>query len=110
MTQEKWLDILASIKEKFTIEQNETLALEDSPGQKEVISFVTPAGKFKLERTVRPKVLDKKTTYSNRIGGQVKVDYVYSPDEMVDRLTAYRFDDATGGWLEMLPDAFNFKF
>lgn len=109
MTQDKWLDLKAMIKDKFKVEANETTALEDSPGEKEKIVFSTPAGKFRLERTVRPKVIDKKTTYSNRIGGQVKVDYIYSQDEMVDKLNAYRFVEAKNDWEEITPEAFSFK-
>lgn len=107
MLQEKWLDLLAMIKDKFQVESDEKLAMDDGPGEVEVVIFSMPTGKFKLERTVRPRVLDKKTSFSHRPGADVQVDYVYSPDETVNKLAAFRWDETQQEWVEIQPEAFN---
>ena len=46
----------------------------------------------------KPRLLDEKTTYSNRIGSNVKIDKVYSEDEVVSYLNAYRWDEVNNDW------------
>ena len=106
MTTEKWLDLLNMIEDKFTIEEKATEPLQDGPGEVARVVFTMPTGKFKLERTLKPRVLDKKTTYSHRAGGDVKVDYVYSEDEFVGKLRAYRWNAGDDSWIEIEADAF----
>lgn len=106
MREERWLQIKELIKGKFQLLEEKKLPLDGLPGEQEIISFVTPAGKFKLERVLKPKVLDKKTTYSQRIGSDVKVEYVYSENEFVDRLIAYQWNEARADWQEISPDMF----
>ena len=94
------------IEDKFKIEEKSSDPLEEGPGEVMRVIFSMPTGKFKLERTVKPRVLDKKTSYSHRAGGDVKVDYVYSEDEFVDKLRAYRFNSADESWAEIEADIF----
>ena len=68
-------------KENFEISNEGEEEIEDIPNSKlEFIEFDGPLGKMRLEFITKPKVLDKKTLYSGRIGSDVKVDYVYSED------------------------------
>ncbi len=105
MLDEKWLDIISRVEEKFDILEHEKEDLMEIPGTIEYIIFVSPLGKVKLERTVKPLVLDKKTNYSNRIGGNVSVEYVYSDTETVDKFKAYKWDDNEDDWTDIDADA-----
>jgi hypothetical protein len=64
-------------------------------------------GRMRLELVTKPVVIDKKTTYSRRIGAETVVDYVYSPDERSTQLCVYRWSDADADWLEV--DGSNFS-
>lgn len=108
MNQEKWLDVVSKIKEKFDVLEHEIEELIDMPGIVEYIIFVGPLGKVKLERTVKPVVLDKKTTFSRRVGSDVKVEYVYSDTETVDKIKAYQWDDSNDDWREIETPSFGF--
>lgn len=103
MTTERWQEIKAQIKANFALlDQYE----EDlSPGRAEVLEFSGPAGKFKIKCITRPKLLDKKTDYSNRIGSNVRVDYVYSDTETVSHIEAYQWSDARQDWEKFSADA-----
>ncbi|PIT90257.1 MAG: hypothetical protein COU22_03180 [Candidatus Komeilibacteria bacterium CG10_big_fil_rev_8_21_14_0_10_41_13] len=80
---------------------------EDRREDIEVIEFISPLGRMKLEWLTRPKVLDKKTSYSNRVGSQVSVDIVYSEDEITRTLKVYNWDDENEDWQEMDASAFS---
>lgn len=75
------------------------------PGKAEVIEFEMPQGKFKVCYNRRPKVIDKKTHYSHRGGGDVKVDYVFDPEQESTFLTLLRWSDADNDWHEIKGDA-----
>jgi hypothetical protein len=51
-------------------------------------------------------VIDKKTTYSRRIGSETAVEYVYSEDEKAQILKAYKWDENQDDWLEIEADSF----
>ncbi len=72
----------------------------------EFITFKGPLGRMKLEFISKPVVLDKKTTYSRRIGAETQVDYIYSKDEKSYKLKAYKWDEAREDWVEMEAGAF----
>src|SRR3989338_917228 len=101
MTDEKWLDVIAKVKDSFQILEHQTQDLpEDSgPGSVEFIIFEGPLGKMKLERTTRPLVTDKKTIGSRRIGSETKVTYIYSDTEKINKFKAYQW--VNDDWLEM---------
>lgn len=108
MTKEKWQDILGNIKDKFEILEHEKEHLEEEGGVDiEYVVFNSPLGKVRLEYVEKPIVLDKKTTYSNRIGSETKVDYVYSETENSSQMIAYKWDENDEEWEEM--DAKNFS-
>lgn len=91
MTLERWQEIKAMIKSKFSIEEEKKESLgQDVPGEKEMVIFTSNLGKIKLEWITKPRTLGEKTIYSRRIGSQVKVDKVYDENEIVCYLKAYR--------------------
>lgn len=98
MLDERWKEITDMIKGNFEVLEHEVSDLEDMPGNIEHIVFVHPQGDMKLERTKRPKMLDKKTSYSGRAGSDVNVEYQYSDDEMVDFLQTFLWDDEKERW------------
>lgn len=102
MLPEKWKDILGNIKEKFDILENGSEHLEEDGGTDiEFVVFESPMGKIRLEFITRPVVLDKKTNYSNRIGSETAVKYVYSETEKSHQMIAYKWDDTEDDWIEM---------
>ncbi len=102
MHEDKWKDTLAMVKSKFAVLNEGKEALEDIPNAtREFIEFEGPQGKMRLEYTVRPAVLDKKTTYSKFGGAASRVQYVYSEDEVVRKMAAYKLNETTGEWEEV---------
>ena len=100
MNKEKWEEISKKIKNNFEVEDD---YLEDlDPGQADVIEFNGPQGKLKVRFITRPKMLDKKTTYSNRVGSDVKVDYVFSDTEEVNHLEVFTWVE--GDWKKIEGD------
>lgn len=107
MTPEKWQNITGNIKDNFEVEDEGKTHLEDEGGVDiEFIVFQGPLGKMRLEFITKPVVLDKKTTYSRRIGSETKVDYVYSETEKSHQLIAYKWDDGQDDWIEIEAGAF----
>jgi hypothetical protein len=102
MTIEKWQSIKGNIKDKFPVEDEGKSHIEEEGGVDiEYIIFNGPLGKMRLEFIVQPVILDKKTTYSKRIGSETKVDYVYSENEKSTLLKAYKWDETQEEWVEI---------
>ena len=102
MHDDKWKDTLAMVKSKFTVLAEGKEDIEDIPnGFVEFIEFTSPQGRMRLERTTKPAVLDKKTVYSKTAGRASQIEYTYSPDEIVHRFEAFRFNDSKGDWEEV---------
>ena len=102
MFPDKWQQIVGNIKDSFKVEEYEKAHLDEAGGiDLEYIIFQGPLGRMKLEFITKPVVLDKKTKYSNRLGAETVVEYVYSQEEKTHKLKAYKWDEATGDWLEM---------
>ena len=99
MTADKWADTRDKIKSTFTIldEYEEDL----DPGVSDVLEFEGPAGKLRARFLTRPKVTGKKTLYSNRIGGDTRVDYEFSENEEVCHLEVSRWNESTNDWEEL---------
>lgn len=107
MRPEKWQETIGHIKDNFEVAEQKKEHLDEQGGLDiESIIFKGPLGRMKLEFISRPVVLDKKTTYSRRIGSQTQVDYVYSDQEKSHKLLAYKWDEEKGDWLGI--DAKNF--
>jgi hypothetical protein len=103
MTKERWKDIVGQVKDNFEVDEEgqEELPEEEGVGLRHFVLFTGPLGRMMLELIERPVILDKKTIYSNRIGSQTQVEYVYSEEEKTYKLYAYRWDEALGEWVEM---------
>ncbi len=108
MTEEKWQALLKRIKMEFeNIEEGkDDFHDDDLPfGYVEWVVFQNKLGRFRLERTITPRVLEKKTIYSHR-GGSETVQKIYSDTEMVAELDAYRWDDDKQIWEQFRADSF----
>ncbi len=101
MTDERWIEIKALIEDKFEILHSSVEETGEDGGTVEIIEFVSPMGKIRLERTNRPLVIDKKVIGSKRIGSEHKVHFVYSDTEKVHTFKAYRWNDESNSWIEM---------
>lgn len=106
MNLEKWEQIRLMAKDKFEILNEVEEEGVDGIGKVHIIEFEGPIGRIKLEFVTKPRILDKKTTYSNRIGSDVKVDYVYSEDEETYQLNAFKWNDAEEVWQDIDAAAF----
>ncbi|MBU1131385.1 hypothetical protein KJ840_04590 [Patescibacteria group bacterium] len=106
MYPDKWEEIKVKIKNNFEVIEEFKENDEERREDIEAIEFKGPLGKMKVEWITRPKVLDKKTQYSRRIGGDISVDYVYSEDEVTHTFKVYKYDEAGGNWQEMRGDSF----
>ena len=106
MNPDKWPEIKEKILSTFQVLNQEILENADEREVKEVIEFEGPLGRIKLEWLKKPKLLDKKTQYSNRIGGKVSVDYVFSEDEFTYTMIVYKWDVALEDWQQLAGDNF----
>ena len=107
MTIEKWEKTIDNIKDNFNVEEHGSRHEDDMGGiDIEFIIFKGPLGRMKLELVTKPVVLDKKTTYSNRIGSETKVDYIYSDTEKSNKFIAYKWDESQEIWDEINAGAF----
>lgn len=101
MTIEKWQQIKGDIKDKFKVEDEGETHLDEEGGVDiEYIVFEGPLGKMQLEFITKPVVLDKKTTYSKRIGSETAVEYVYG-DEKTNTLKVYQWSEEQDDWMEI---------
>ena len=108
MTEEKWENVKGQIKDKFKVEDEGSEHSDERGGvDTEFIVFTGPLGRMKLEFITKPVVLDKKTTYSNRIGSETKVNYIYSESEKTSRLIAYKWEDGQEEWVEIEAEMFS---
>ncbi|MEK7166834.1 MAG: hypothetical protein AAB732_00220 [Patescibacteria group bacterium] len=107
MNPEKWEEIKEKIEKKFKVITKSEETLENK-GKQETIEFESPIGIVRLEFIIQPRVLDKKTQYSHRAGGQTNVEYIYSDDEMSSYLKVYKQDKETKEWEEIKESIFSF--
>jgi len=106
MDQQKWKATLGMIRENFEVE-DEGHEHEDAQVGIELdfVEFQGPMGRMRLEYVSKPVVVDKKTTYSRRIGSETAIDYVYSSDERVEKLMVYTWSDEQNDWVEIDADS-----
>lgn len=101
MNDEKWGSILDMVEEKFTVQTRGTEELdpEDGGGMVEFVEFESPQGLLRLERGLHAKVLGTKVHASRRIGSVAHEEKIYSDSETVDKLKAFRWDEAAECWM-----------
>ncbi len=108
MTKDKWLNLIDTVEGKFGVDKEYKEPISnDIPGEKHIIEFISPMGKVKLEFTEKPRVLDEKTTYSNRVGSHVKVEKIYDEEDKVCYLNAFKWDEAGEEWQAIDSNLFN---
>jgi hypothetical protein len=106
MQPDRWLELKQELKQKFELEDEYDEELDH--GSQEVLGFVSPMGRVKLCFVKKPKVLDKKTTYSNRIGSGVSVEYVYDPENFTYHLDVFLWSEGNEQWEKLVnQNAFN---
>jgi hypothetical protein len=102
MTIERWEQIKGRVKDSFEVQSEGHEHLEEEGGVDiDYMEFNGPLGKMRLEFISKPVVMDKKTTYSRRIGSETGVEYIYSDTERNCQLNAYKWSDDDNDWVEM---------
>lgn len=109
MTKEKWQNTIGMIDDKFGIDDKRSEKEEigqDANGddvfeKTEIVEFNGPLGKMKLEFLSRPIVLDKKTSFSRRIGSRVDVKYIFSDSETSTKFRAFKWNKELEVWDEI---------
>lgn len=102
MTPEKWTSTVNNIKDSFEVSDEGHATIDEEGGiDISFIEFKGPIGKMRLEFITKPVILDKKTTYSKRIGSETQIDYVYSDDERSSQLLVYKWNENDNDWEEM---------
>ena len=93
---------MSSVGPRYAIDIAELSTGEKIMGQREIVEFKSPLGQIKLEKSSRPKVVDKKVLHTKRIGGRITVDFVYSDKEKIVELKIYK-KSTNGEWKEISP-------
>ncbi len=114
MKQDKWEEIKNTIKDKFEILEEKIEPLEMKigvdkkikTGNKEIIVFISPIGKIKLEYIVKPVIIDKKELYSKRAGTSARTEYTFSDTEFVRRMEAFKYQDSNDNWQKIDANSF----
>jgi len=88
INQERWQELQERLRQKFSDFHLEIKDLAEPPLHQEYAYFSLPHQELRLIWTKKPRVLDKKTHYSNRIGGETTINYQYAADEYVFTLDA----------------------
>jgi hypothetical protein len=107
MSDKAWEDLIDLIDSQYTIDKTERdeRPLEDDPKLKKIVEsiyFEKDNVKFKIERTVGPRVIDKKTFYSGQ-GVANHAKYVYDPSETSSKVLFFK-QLADGNFNEIPPE------
>lgn len=114
MNDEKWQDLKDKIENRFGKFESHIKSdiLEDDIGNKisqkiESLEFDSPLGNLKIERTVHPKIIDRKAHY-HKSGGGADMEFVVSEDEFSYKVSVFKKDDF-GNWqpLDLPPEKFS---
>lgn len=108
MSDRAWEELLDLIDEKFGIDslQTQKQPLADNPELSETVvtvSFERSGQAYRFVRTIRPRVIDKKS-YFHRTGGAQRVENVYDPDETTAFVSFYKKQGSD--WQEISPESF----
>jgi hypothetical protein len=99
MNDDKWLDLIDMIDEKFGVDKKEqdSFMFNDDIGHEyegkiDIIYFKTPFGDIKLERVSKPLIVDKKLHYNRTAGTGAKIEYKISDTEKTYKTNAYKLN------------------
>jgi hypothetical protein len=101
MNEERWEEVLRRLDKLFGDLEFDEVEEAETQAVTETVVWTGPQGKMKLARTTRPLVVDKKTHFSNRIGGGTHVEYIYSKTETTSRVRLYRWVEPANDWEEV---------
>ncbi len=101
MHQAKWEKLVDQIERQFGFIEHTTEEFPERRLTLETVVFEGASGRMMLERSVKPVVLDKKTSFSKRVGSDVSIQYVYSDDEFVDTVKLFRWDVLAREWKQL---------
>jgi len=104
MHEKKWDALLDKIEKLFGFLDHEIEEIPERQMTIETAVFDGASGRMKLERTVKPLLLEKKVTFSKRIGSESDVEYIYSEDETVDIVKFYKWDRLRHEWKQIEMD------
>jgi len=104
MHEKKWDALLDKIEKLFGFLDHEIEEIPERQMTIETAVFDGASGRMKLERTVKPLLLEKKVTFSKRIGSESDVEYIYSEDETVDIVKFYKWDKLRHEWKQIEMD------
>jgi len=97
MNDEKWLDVVEKIKDKFEIIEREKIDLEDG-GVEESIVFESPLGKMKIVRTVRPRAIDQGRQVGRHGTTALEHEGDVSLDRMMYQMEIFKWDNYADDW------------
>lgn len=101
MHQSKWEGLLDQIERQFGFVEHRVERFDDRRLTVETVVFDGAGGRMKLERSVRPVVLDRRAHFSKRVGSAATVEYIYSDTETADTVRLFAWDRAAGDWREL---------
>jgi len=101
MFQGEWEDLIDRIEKMFGFLEHTTEEYPERKTTVETAIFDGASGRIKLERTVKPLVVETRRIYSKRAGGDVTEEQVLSDDEMVDVVRFYRWDRLAREWKQI---------
>lgn len=104
MTEERWIDLVSTIKDKFPVTAEGKTDREDGPGTVTFIEFTGPMGSMRLEFDVHPVITGKRAIGGHRVGSGSKVQYEYSDTE--EAHTFHVFQRQGEEWVEIDAHAF----
>ena len=110
MTDDKWTEILDKIEKSFQVEECDQYDLDQfqGGGKAEYIIFTGPSGRVKLIREQKPKMVGRKVISSHRIGGASHEEFQYSDAEIIDKISAYLWNEQQQDWQSIAADVVNF--
>ena len=65
------------------------------------VDFMIKGDEFRVEKIIKPLIIDKKSHYSHTSGSRGKIEYVLSPNETTTVIKAYRYDDDQDDYIEI---------
>lgn len=109
MNKERFEAVKNMVKEKFEVEEEDVVELENGPGRNDYVIFNGSLGRMKLEGISRPVVEDTQIIAAKRIGSESVEKRVYSDTEEVFTFKAYRWDDDLNDWQEIEAENLDFE-
>ncbi|MFH1766553.1 MAG: hypothetical protein ABH826_00450 [Patescibacteria group bacterium] len=100
MNDEKWGQVIDMVEGSFEVEERDKYELDQDQGggKAEYIIFQGPQGKMKLVREQKPKMIGRKVISSHRIGGASHEEFQYSDSEIIDKISAYLWNEQQQDW------------